>query len=292
MLQDPSLWLFKFPFHEQMKHFILYDFPTMAVIPFHLSGTRDDGERMRAWDHWQPALSTQENTFTFTLLAFLLRRIITLRAVITGLLLPGAVETGDKLGTPAHRICSSQLCVAAAEPLMLSMSVRFEDAARACVQPHALLRKELLVWHLQRGAVTLRAGHGELPLHQESVYGRSCKDMGPVPARGQLGQPPDEKLLQPLRRALQQRARSCSTGSLTEKPRPWVNCRNYVFRPCYPSANKPLESYCMSSQAGSSGLGGFPVCCHRHSLACGGGWSTTEPIKPAATGKMHEMSFC
>lgn len=60
------LWLLKFPFHEQMKHFILYDFPTMAVIPFHLSGTRDDGGRTRAPGNWQPALSMREHTFTFT----------------------------------------------------------------------------------------------------------------------------------------------------------------------------------------------------------------------------------
>lgn len=66
MLQGPSLWLFKFPFHEQMKHFILYDFPTMAVIPFHLSGTRDDGGKTRALGYWQLVLSTQEDTFTFT----------------------------------------------------------------------------------------------------------------------------------------------------------------------------------------------------------------------------------
>lgn len=66
VLQGPPLWLFKFPFHEQMKHFILYDFPTMAVIPFHLSGTRDDGGRTRAPGHWQPALSMREHTFTFT----------------------------------------------------------------------------------------------------------------------------------------------------------------------------------------------------------------------------------
>ena len=65
-LQGPSLWLFKFPFHEQMKHFILYDFPTMAVIPFHLSGTRDDGGRMRAPGYRQPVLSTWEGTSTFT----------------------------------------------------------------------------------------------------------------------------------------------------------------------------------------------------------------------------------
>lgn len=65
-LQGPSLWLFKFPFHEQMKHFIFYDLPTMAVIPFHLSGTRDDGGRTRALGYWQRVLSTREDTFTFT----------------------------------------------------------------------------------------------------------------------------------------------------------------------------------------------------------------------------------
>lgn len=41
ILQGPSLpGCSNFHFHEEMKHFILYDFPTMAVIPFHLSGRR------------------------------------------------------------------------------------------------------------------------------------------------------------------------------------------------------------------------------------------------------------
>lgn len=55
------LWPFKFPFHEQMKHFILYDFPAMAAIPFHLSGTGDGGRRTRVLGCWQLVLGTGED---------------------------------------------------------------------------------------------------------------------------------------------------------------------------------------------------------------------------------------
>lgn len=78
-------WPFKFPFHEQMKHFILYDFPAMAVIPFHLSGTGDDGRRTRVPGCWRPVLSTGEDTFTFTAIAPFINstKVITPRAVTT-----------------------------------------------------------------------------------------------------------------------------------------------------------------------------------------------------------------
>lgn len=50
------------------------------------------------------------------------------------------------------------------------------------------------------------------------------------PSTQQLGWPPDEKLPEPLWRALQQRVRSCSAGSLTEMPHPWVNCKELCLQ--------------------------------------------------------------
>ena len=75
---------------------------------------------------------------------------------------------------------------------------------------------------------TRRAASAPAVCLRELLQGRG----GPPshPGTRQLGRPPDEKLPEPLRRALQQRARSCRAGSLMETPRPWVNCRELCLQ--------------------------------------------------------------
>lgn len=85
---------------------------------------------------------------------------------------------------------------------------------------------------------------------------------GPQPS---LAQPsaawvaPGEKLPEPLQRALQWRVRSCSTGSLAEMLRPWVNCRELCLQtPLSAGQQAPGEPLCEQPvwelQAGGSCL--------------------------------------
>lgn len=109
----------------------------------------------------------------------LLRRIITLRAVIIGLL-HGAVETGDKLGAQDGE-CADVVSAESPVPATLML---FGDAARAPMQPRAGAAGVAFA----QGAVTLRA----LPLLWEFVHVRSHKEAvgtHPTPALSSSGSP-------------------------------------------------------------------------------------------------------